>query len=68
MTDKQQGAAPTSDHLQKADQPAGEPAGGDYRGQYGYGHAAYKPDPGATYTFKPDTIRPLPLNAKARWR
>jgi hypothetical protein len=43
-------------------------ADGDFRGQYGYGHRAYKPDPDARYGFEPQGVRPLPLKKRSRWR
>jgi hypothetical protein len=44
-------------------------ADGDFRGSYGYGHRAHKPDPDARYGFEPDTVvRPLPVKARNRWR
>jgi hypothetical protein len=43
-------------------------ASGDFRGQYGYGHRAYKPDPDARYGFEPEGVRPLPLKKRSRWR
>jgi hypothetical protein len=41
---------------------------GDFRGRYGYGHKAYKADPGARYGFEPEGVRPLPVKARSRWR
>jgi hypothetical protein len=41
---------------------------GDFRGRYGYGHRAYKPDPVARYGFEPESVRPLPVKARSRWR
>ncbi|MDN5928673.1 MAG: hypothetical protein L0I29_16515 [Hyphomicrobiales bacterium] len=41
---------------------------GDFRGHYGYGHRAYKPDPDARYGFEPKGARPLPLKKRNRWR
>ncbi|MGN6471455.1 MAG: hypothetical protein ACTHLC_17940 [Rhizobiaceae bacterium] len=43
-------------------------ASGDFRGRYGYGHRAHKPDPGARYGFEPEGVRPLPVKARSRWR
>jgi hypothetical protein len=43
-------------------------ADGDFRGSYGYGHRAHKPDPGARYGFEPDAVRPLPVKTRNRWR
>lgn len=34
----------------------------------GYGHPAHKPDPTATYLFRPGPPRTLPLKPAARWR
>lgn len=34
----------------------------------GYGHAAHKPDPQATYTFEPGPPRTLPVEARKRWK
>ena len=42
-------------------------SGGDFRGPFGYGHRAYRPDPGATYVFEP-APRVLPVNPRRRWR
>ena len=42
--------------------------GGDFRGRYGYGHRAHKADPGARYGFEPESVRPLPVRARSRWR
>lgn len=33
---------------------------GDWRGPYGYGHRAYRPDPRAHYAFDPGPPRTLP--------
>ena len=33
---------------------------GDWRGPYGYGHRAYRPDPQAHYAFDPGPPRTLP--------
>ena len=33
---------------------------GDFRGPYGFGRPAYRPDPGASYDFKPQR-RTLPV-------
>jgi hypothetical protein len=33
---------------------------GDWRGPYGYGHRAYRPDPAARYGFMPGASRTLP--------
>jgi hypothetical protein len=33
---------------------------GDWRGPYGYGHRAYRPDPEAQYGFDPGPTRTLP--------
>jgi hypothetical protein len=41
---------------------------GDFRGSYGYGHRAHKPDPDARYGFEPNGTRPLPVKARNRWR
>ena len=41
---------------------------GDFRGHYGYGHRAYKPDPDARYGFEPEGVRPLPVKTRTRWR
>ena len=35
-------------------------ATGDWRGPYGYGHRAYRPDPKAQYVFDPGPPRVLP--------
>jgi len=43
-------------------------ASGDFRGRYGYGHKAYKADPGARYSFEPEGVRPLPVKTRSRWR
>jgi hypothetical protein len=43
-------------------------ASGDFRGRYGYGHRAHKADPVATYGFEPESVRPLPVKARSRWR
>ena len=43
-------------------------ASGDFRGGYGYGHRAHKPDPDARYGFEPQGVRPLPVKARNRWR
>ena len=43
-------------------------ADGDFRGSYGYGHRAYRPDPEARYGFEPDGVRPLPVKPRSRWR
>jgi hypothetical protein len=31
---------------------------GDFRGRYGFGRRAHRPDPDATYAFEPDGRRP----------
>lgn len=41
---------------------------GDFRGRYGYGRPAYKPDPDAAYSFEPGPRRTLALDPKRRWR
>jgi len=46
----------------------GSGASGDFRGGYGYGHRAHKPDPDARYGFEPQGVRPLPVKARNRWR
>lgn len=38
----------------------GNPTDGDWRGPYGYGHRAYRPDPQAHYDFDPGPSRTLP--------
>ena len=43
-------------------------AEGDFSGPFGFGHPAHKPDPSATYTFRPGAGRPLPVDARKRWR
>jgi hypothetical protein len=50
--------------------PEAQAAGpsGDFRGRYGYGHRAHKADPGASYGFEPDSVRPLPVKTRSRWR
>ncbi|WP_311029477.1 hypothetical protein [Mesorhizobium koreense] len=47
--------------------PASGPRG-DFRGGYGYGHRAHKPDPDARYGFEPQGVRPLPVKTRSRWR
>lgn len=47
--------------------PASGPSG-DFRGRYGYGHRAHKPDPEARYGFEPEGVRPLPVKTRSRWR
>jgi len=44
------------------------PAEGDFGGPFGFGHPAHKPDPSATYTFRSGAVRPLPVDARQRWR
>lgn len=39
---------------------------GDFRGPYGYGRPAYKPDPNARYRFQPDLVRPLQVRNAGR--
>ena len=36
--------------------PAPQPEG-DFRGRYGFGRRAHRPDPDATYAFEPDNNR-----------
>jgi hypothetical protein len=43
-------------------------AEGDFRGPYGYGRPAHRPDPSGHYRFEPHAVRPLPANPKIRWR
>ena len=43
-------------------------AEGDFRGPYGYGRPAHRPDPSGHYRFEPHSVRPLPANPKIRWR
>jgi hypothetical protein len=43
-------------------------ARGDFRGGYGYGRRAHKPDPDARYGFEPEGVRPLPARKRSRWR
>lgn len=43
---------------------AGAQADGDWRGPYGFGHRAYRPDPDATYVFDPGPPRTLPEAAE----
>ncbi|MGN6582462.1 MAG: hypothetical protein ACTHJV_02025 [Rhizobiaceae bacterium] len=43
-------------------------ASGDFRGPYGYGRPAHRPDPSGHYHFEPRAVRPLPANPKIRWR
>ena len=37
-------------------EPAPQPQG-DFRGRYGFGRRAHRPDPDATYAFEPDNNR-----------
>lgn len=46
----------------------GEPTDGDFRGPYGFGRPSHRPDPQATYGFKPEAMRVLPVRPKSRWR
>ncbi len=39
---------------------------GDWRGPYGYGHRAHRPDPTASYAFDPGPPRSLPPGEAAR--
>lgn len=59
----QLGLVPVYDPERAASGPSG-----DFRGHYGYGHRAHTADPGAQYGFKPETMRPLPVNTRNRWR
>jgi hypothetical protein len=48
--------------------PAVEEMHGDFRGPYGFGRPAHKPDPSATYVFRPHMTRVLPVKERTRWR
>lgn len=48
--------------------PEANAAEGDFRGPYGYGRPAHRPEPNATYIFRPDVLRVLPVRRKSRWR
>ena len=59
---------PLAPEKQLDEQPLGDRAEGDFRGKYGYGRPAHKPDPAATYVFRPESSRVLPVKAGSRWR
>jgi hypothetical protein len=67
-------AMKTTDHLPQPEPlideavKNGDEAEGDFRGPYGYGRPAYKPDPAATYIFRPNAARVLPVKPQTRWR
>lgn len=41
---------------------------GDFGGPYGYGHPAHRPDPAASYGFRRNLMRLLPVKPTERWR
>jgi len=59
---------PDEDHVSRRDPPAADQADGDFRGPYGFGRRAYKPDPSANYVFEPGPPRVLPVEQRRRWR
>jgi hypothetical protein len=48
------------DHAASGDTAGRGATEGDWRGPYGYGHRAYRPDPQAHYAFDPGPPRTLP--------
>jgi hypothetical protein len=63
MIDDERGSPPD-----RTPEPPSTEAEGDFRGPYGYGRPAHKSDPEATYAFRADLMRPLPVARRSRWK